>query len=106
MGTHNHAVTQDVQDQADFVQEDEAEPPDPAVDPSAHWQHHPVQRQAPSLASHKAQPVNEQLWNSVDLNFRLSLKLLYDSISSDDDISDSRYHIEKGWIKRGCAVKK
>merc|ERR1711977_277905 len=101
MGTHNHAVPQDIQDQADFVEEDEAEPPDPAVDPSAYWQHHPVQCQAPSLASHKAQPVNEQqLWNELSV----SLKVLCDSILSDDDISDSDITKRSGWIKRGCAV--
>ena len=36
------AVAQVVQDQAHPGQEAEAEPPDPAVDPPAHGQHHPV----------------------------------------------------------------
>ena len=36
------AVAQVFQDQAHLGQEAEAEPPDPAVDPAAHGQHHPV----------------------------------------------------------------
>merc|ERR1712227_218208 len=48
------AVAQDFQDQEDLVQEDEAEPSDATVDQDAHWQHYQIQRQASSLASHKA----------------------------------------------------
>ena len=46
------AVAQVVQDQAHLGEEAEAEPPDPAVDPPAHGQHHPVRfRQTRGAAS-------------------------------------------------------
>ncbi|KAG7384423.1 hypothetical protein PHYPSEUDO_002611 [Phytophthora pseudosyringae] len=52
------AVAQDLPHQAHPRQEGEAEPPDPAVDPSAHGQHDQVQRQASPLAPHQARPVS------------------------------------------------
>merc|ERR1712178_11696 len=100
MGTHNHALPQDVQDQEDSLEEDEAESPHPTVDPSAHWQHHPVQCQASSLASHEAQPVNElQCWNELGyVAWMLAASSYVTTI-----LATVRYHIEER-IKRGCAV--
>ena len=48
------AVAQELQDQEEAGEEDEAEQADPVLDPHEDGQHHPLQRQTPSLASHQA----------------------------------------------------
>lgn len=54
------AEPQELQDQARAGQEAEAEPAAAAVDPDAHGQHHPLQRQAPPLAPHQAGHLSAQ----------------------------------------------
>ncbi|KAL5144851.1 hypothetical protein HKD37_06G015064 [Glycine soja] len=49
-----HPVAQDIQNQEEVGEEDEAEQAHPLLDPHEDRQHHQVQREAPSLASHQA----------------------------------------------------
>ncbi|VFQ98750.1 unnamed protein product [Cuscuta campestris] len=49
-----NAVAQDVHDQEEAGEEAEAEQAGSVLDPDAHRQHHPLQRQAPPLAPHQA----------------------------------------------------
>lgn len=48
--THQNAVPQILPHKAEARQSTEAEPPDPAMDPTTHWQHYPLQRQTTTLA--------------------------------------------------------
>ena len=52
------AGQQDDARQEDARREDEVEPPDPAVDPHAHGQHHSLQCEAPPLAPDQDWPLN------------------------------------------------
>ncbi|KZV46851.1 hypothetical protein F511_08612 [Dorcoceras hygrometricum] len=48
------AVPQNVYDKEEIGEEAEAEQANPVLDPYAYRQHHPLQRQAPPLASYQA----------------------------------------------------
>ncbi|KAL3525840.1 hypothetical protein ACH5RR_014212 [Cinchona calisaya] len=48
------AVAQDIHDKEEAGEEAEAEQADTLLDPNAHRQYHPLQRQAPPLAPHQA----------------------------------------------------
>ncbi|KAG6396127.1 hypothetical protein SASPL_142268 [Salvia splendens] len=52
------SVAQDIHDQEEAGEEAEAEQAYPLLDPDAHRQHHPLQRQAPPLAPHQARILN------------------------------------------------
>ena len=44
-----------------YLEEDEAEPPDPAVDPHAHGQQDPLELEAAALAPHEDRPLDYSL---------------------------------------------
>ena len=55
------ARQQDAADKEDAGRQAQAEPPHPAVDPHAHGQPDPVQREAPALAPHEDRPLDYSL---------------------------------------------